>query len=336
MKRVAPVLASVILIGCGRSPVGRAYVNVERVAQGDPLTIFASDPAPSPPGASPGESHAIPPLAARKLDFSENKARLEKVQQAVNEAREQTARQIAGKLREAYLREIETVENERMLKIGDVKNEALTKAWAKVRARFLTHANARAPHAIKLALYAGFPDPDPLSKRIPPEGNALKRQLERARIARSALVDLDSAYETDVRSLLAEYSDEVAAAINAIRTEIEQMRAEAEARAVRDAAAQVAELAQQVESVLSGKAEVNLAARPGRSATIPSGQALPPTPVIPSTSREQAEADRLDAVRSDAKIWASHFGVELVSSPKSGPDRTDEFIAWRKQRQLGP
>lgn len=336
MKLTAVVLASIFVIGCSRAPVGRVYVDVQRVAMSDPLQFVASNPSPNPPAAFGGTAHSIPPIQRQRLDFSENEARLKKVRAAVEEAREQTARQIAGKLREAYLREIDAIEDERLLKAGAIRDAALAKAWAQVKSRFLTYANARAPHAIRLALYAGFPDPDPASQRIPPDQNAVKRQFERARDDRNTLADLDQSYDTDARNLLASYSDEVSAQIASIRGELEQMRAEAEARAVRDAAAQVAKLTEAIESVLSGKSEVNLPASPGRTVSIPPTTAVSPAPVIKSDTMAQAEANRLKAVRSDLQIWCAHFGVELVDSPRSGQDRTDEFIVWRKQRQLGP
>ncbi len=336
MKRAAPILAAFAVIGCGRAPVARVYVDIERVALSDPLHFVAPAPNPTPPAGVQGSTSTVPPIAARKLDFSENKARLEKVQAAVDEAREQSAKQLARKLREAYLREIDAVENERLLKIGNVRTAAFDKAWAVVRARFLSYADARAPHAIRLALYAGFPDPDPQSRRALPAQKALQRQYERAQVARTAIADLEHEYESDVRNLLAGYDDEVAAAITAIRVEIEQMRADAELKAIQDAEAQVAKLTEQIESVLSGKAVVNLPASPGRTISVPSGAPIPAAPTIQGMTRAQAEADRLNAVRSDATIWAAHVGVELIDAPSKGQDRTDEFIVWRKQRQLGP
>ena len=337
MKFSALVLASVVLIGCGRAPVGRAYIDYQRVALGDPLDFKEPPAVPSPPSAVPGESATLPPIPQRKLDFSENVARLEKVQLAVDEARDQSAKQLARKLREAYLKEIDAVENDRMLGIGSKKSAALDRAWATIRNRFLEYANARAPHAIRLALYAGFPDPDPNSQRKPSTTEkALLRRFERARDSREALSELGQAYESDVRKALADYDDEVTSEILKVRAEIEQMRAEAEARAIQDAAKQVSELTQQIESVLSGRAAVELPAQPEVTAKAEAGEPVRPAPYVKMRTRSEAEADRLDAVRSDAEIWAAHFGVELVKSPREGQDRTKEFLEWRKKRHFGP
>ena len=69
---------------------------------------------------------------------------------------------------------------------------------------------------------------------------------------------------------------------------------------------------------------------------MPGSKPIAGVPNVTMITRAEAEADRLEAVRSDVEIWAAHFGVQLVDTSSSGPDRTDEFIAWRKQRQLGP
>lgn len=337
MTRVGWAVGALLLVGCGRAPVGRAFVDVDRVARMDPLPLEAVDAVPEKHEApSAPESVTITPLPAKDLDFSENQARLEKVKAAVEEAREQTSRLLARKLREAYMAEVDLLERERLAAMGDVRKEALASAWLKVRDRFLRHANARAPHAIRLALYAGFPDPDPNGKRPPSESQkALTRRFERANSERSALEELDRTYEADVRALLAQFEDEVAGKMLEIRAELERLRAEAESRAIADARSQVAAIAEQIDSVLAGKGTVRLDARPGRDATVGAGVPMPAWPEVKGLTRADWEAARQEAVRSDLKIWAAHFGWELVNDASQAPDRTSEFLAWRQQRQLG-
>ncbi len=326
----------VVLLGCGRAPVSRAYIDVERVAWNDPLPLDSASPNPTPPDSRPGSTTSIEPLAARSLDFSENKARLAKVRAAVDEARERTVRELARQLRNAYQREVDAIEAKRLADVPGVRAGALDKAWARVRTRFLAYANGRAAPAIRLALYSGFPDPDPAGRRKPDASQKIQlRRFERAQQARTTLLELDQTYETDVRRILADYDDEVASAITDIRVEIEKMRAEAEDRARKDALEQAAKQAEEIESVLSGSARVDLPARPGASSTIPATEPLPEPPKLEFSNRSRALDDRRNAVRSDARIWAAHFGVELVDKPDRAPDRTDEFVAWRKKRQLG-
>lgn len=338
MNAVARVVViGLVLTGCREAGLDPAYVDLDKVASRDPLVLSAATPPPKPPAPAGATSETIQPLAARQLDFSGNKARLEKVTAAVEESRTLTVREIARKLREAYLREVDVMETKRLAEVDPVRDSAFAKAWAQVRTRFLAYANARAPYAIRLALYAGFPDPDPDSSRVPDTSQrALVSQFERARESRAKLADLDASYERDVRLILAGFDDEVADAITTIRVDIEKMRAEAEARAQQDALAQVAKQTERIDSILSGKAEVHLPVGPGRTSRTPAGSPIPAAPSVKFPTAAHAIQMRAEAVRSDAKIWAAHFGVKLVDSPRGVPDRTAEFIAWRKKRSLGP
>lgn len=328
---------AVIAAGCSRAPVARVYVDLERVAASDPLvlpTTYPSAIAPAPVAPTTATLDALP---ARRLDLSENKGRLAKVQAAVEEARDRTVRDVARKLRTAYQKEIDSIEANRMSEVPPIREAALAKAWAQVRTRFMAYADKRAPQALTIGLYAGFPDPDPNSVRAPdPKEKAIYQHFEKTRAARAQLVDLEADYEHDVRQMLAGYDDEVASAITDIRVEIEKMRADAETRAIADARAQVAVKTAQIESVLSGKAEVDLPARPSATAVTPGASPVLSEPRVPLPDRADLMRRRLEAVRSDARIWAGQVGVELVDSTGSVDDRTLEFIAWRKKRQTGP
>lgn len=332
------LILGILATGCGReSTLSTAYLDFDRVAAADPLSRADATPPPKPPAPIPATETRIQALPARQLDFSENKARLAKVTAAVEESRNLTIREIARKLGEAYLREVDAVEAKRLGEVDPIRDAALAKAWSQVRSRFMTYADNRAPHAITVALFSGWPDTESSANQVAGESEiARKRQLARAQVSRAKLADLDADYERDVRKLLAGYDDEVADAITEIRVEIEKMRADAEARAQADALAQVAKQTQEIESVLSGKAEVVLPARPGRTAKTPAGAPIAAAPELRFPTLVETNRMRLEAVRSDAKIWAAHFSVRLVDSPRGAPDRTAEFIAWRKQRTLGP
>jgi hypothetical protein len=324
-------------VGCGEARIPVAYLDLEKVASGDPLATSDASPPPKAPAPVAPTSETVPALPVRNLDFSANKARIEKVRVAVEESRNLTIREIARKLREAYLREVDVIEDKRLAEIDPIRGEALAKAWAQVRSTFIAYADARAPHAIRLALDAGFPDPDPNSTKPPdPDQKSRVRQFERARGSREKLADLDAEYERTVRRLIAGYDDEVADAITAIRIDIEKMRADAEGRAQADALAQVAKMTAQIESVLSGKTQVQLPGRPSRTSRTPAGGPVPEAPSVSFPTLAYSNQMRMEAVRSDAKIWAARVGVRLVETPSRAPDRTDEFTAWRKKRSLGP
>lgn len=333
VRPAAGWLALVVALGgCAAPPPPLVFVDLDRAAAATPLSqsIGASPQPPDSPGAS---SANLPALGARRLDFSENASRLEKVQLEVRIAQEETIRQLTTELRQAYLKEVDELERSRLGSISNVRRDAFDAAWKRMRSRFAKYADERAPDAIRLAVYAGFPNPGArLDRPLVPWSNAEKRQLEEGRQLRTKLQALKAEFDADMNQMIAEAGEEVAAALSALRVEMESRRADAERRAREEADRQGLELTRDLESVLSGKSEVLLAPRPGvRVGT----DAVPPVPLPPKLNTDAAQRPSRETVRSEIRIWAAQHGVRVTEMP-GATDRTEEFLEWRKQHHPGP
>lgn len=334
MKRAAGcwLTLTVVFGGCTSPRPPQVYVDLQRAMLSPTIGLEQTVPT-QPPAPPAGTSAQLDPLAARRLDFSENASRLAKVQEEVRIAQEETIRQLTIELRRAYLKDVDDVERRRMSELSIVRTGAFDKVWAQIRMRFQRYAEERGPDAIRLAVYAGFPDPDRVLLNPRPEpSNARRRQLEVARGLQVKLTELDAQYETDIRELLAQADDEVGRVLNELRLEMEQRRNEAEERARDEANRQSLELVKDLESVLSGKSEVILPPKPGvRVQTLAPPALGPPPHLNPSPLARRSP----EAVRSEIEIWAAQRGFRVTMEP-GPPDHTDEFLAWRRHHHPGP
>ncbi len=327
----------VLTTGCSQRTPPTIYLNLAEAAAAQPVVAYAVAPNPTPP-AVPGPTQAsMPPLAARKLDFSANKSRLAKVEDAVRQAREQAIADQSRKLREAYMKEIDSLEASRTADLSPERKAAYAKVFALMRTRFQKYADDRASDVIRLALLAGRPDPDPTSAKLPPEdGKALVKRFHEASAIRTRLTEVDRVYEVDVRAIIAAADDDIASKLLALRVEIEKLRADAEVRAKKDAEAQVQKSLERTDSILSGKAEVELPPEPGVAASTPAAKPLPRVEGVRMPSAAELIREREEAVLSDAKIWIAQRGATLSQVPSVGTNRTKEFMEWRKRQRLGP
>lgn len=336
MNRPAAVwlAAMVALGGCASTRPPLVYVNLDRAAVSSSVDLNID--VPSQPPAAPGATSArLEPLGARKLDFSGNASRLAKVQEEVRIAQEETIRQLTSELRQTYLKEVDELERLRLSEIDTARRTAFDAAWVKLRARFIEYAEARGPDAIRMAVFAGFPVAATAPLREYAWNNAAKRQIADAGKLKIKLDALKKAYDADAAEIIGAAQEDVAAILSQIRVEMEQKRAAAEARARDEADQQATELVKDLESVLSGKSEVTLPPRPGVNVSTRAAAALPKPPVIDTKAAQPLVRRSREAVRSEAEVWASLHGYQLTTEPGS-PDRTDEFLEWRKRHHPGP
>lgn len=323
-----------LLSGCAPSRPPLVYVDLDRAAGDAPFSLDIDTPQ-VPPDPPAGSSSQLEALSAQRLDFSANASRLAKVQEEVRAAQEETIRQLTAELRRSYLKEVDELERQRLAEIDDTRTEAFSRAWERMRARFERYASDRGPDAIRLAVYAGFPNPSlALDRGGVPWSNAERRQLEQGRVLRTKLQSLKADFDADMDEIIAEAGEEVAATLNRLRLEMEERRAAAEARARQEADQQTLELVKDLESVLSGKSEVILPSKPGVKITTDAPKPLPRPPVLDTREAQRLLRRSREAVRSEVGIWAAQQGYELTSN-KSAPDRTDEFLEWRNRNHPG-
>lgn len=328
------LLTMALMSGCATARPPLVYVDLDRAAGSSPFNLRIDTPL-APPAPPAGSSSQLEALSAQRLDFSENASRLAKVQEEVRIAQEETIRQLTTELRQSYLKEVDELERTRLGEIDDTRREAFDRAWVRLRARFELYASERGPDAIRLAVYAGFPNPSlVLDRQATPWSNAERRQLERGRALRTKLKELKQAFDGDMDEIIAEAGEEVAATLNRLRLEMEERRAAAEARAEREANQQTLELVKDLESVLSGKSEVILPPKPGVKITTDAPKPLPNPPVLDTREAESLLRGTREAVRSEVEIWAAQQGYELTLK-KGAPDRTDEFLEWRNRTHPG-
>ncbi len=337
MRRAAGCWLTVLVVfgGCTSPRPPQVFVDLERALVSPSVLVDTQVPTQPPPPPA-GSSAQLAPLSAQRLDFSENASRLAKVQEEVRIAQEETIRQLTIELRRAYLQDVDDIERRRLGELDTIRSASFDRAWEKIRLRFQQYADVRGPDAIRLAVYAGFPDADRvlLNPRQDPS-NARRRQLEAARVIQARLEELDAQYQADVRELLAQADDEVGRVLNELRLEMEQLRNEAEERARIEANRQTLELVKDLESVLSSKSEVILPPKPGVRVQTPAPPALGAPPSVDRDSLAGLARRSREAVRSEIEIWAAQRGFRVSLKP-GPPDHTDEFLAWRRQHHPGP
>lgn len=333
MRAAIVFIVGLLAAGCAQPRVQPAFVDYARVT----ANLAPSGPAvlPQSPDVSIDTQGSIAPRAGEVVRSANNEARRAAILQLIAENRLIAENDLAERLREAYLAEVDRLESEMLGDLDERRKKLLESTFASLRPIFEEYAQRRTAPLVRLSLYAGFPDPDPNSRRPLPE--AEKFALARAKDAvdkRKQLQQIEAWYQAQVEGALQKASDDISEQIVNLRIELERQRLDAETRARREAAAQVNTELADINPSLAQSAPLVLKASPGETVRVASGRSplvISPPPDRSATILRQAR----EQARLDAKVWAATEGYRLSES-RSAPDKTDEFLAWRRKRHVGP
>lgn len=332
MRKAILAIGVIAIAGCAQPRVQPVFVDFNRITA--PLTrppLVQPTPPDSKMTASAGIT-STPGQVIRGVNTDSRRAAILKL---IEENREIAERELAARLRQAYLSDAERKQQEMLVTLDERRRELFKGAFGQVRPIFEEYANKRAGPLLDLSLYAGFPDPDPESKRPLPEADKFAlRRAQAAVAARESLQATEAWYQGQVTALLKKAGAQFEVEELYFFAEFERMRAEAEQRAVQEAAAQVNTDLAEINPSLAQTSPLTLAPTAEKSVTVRSERS--PYALKPPTDRSATiKAQAQEQAELDAKVWAATSGYRLTDS-RSAPDKTEEFLAWRSKRHVGP
>lgn len=329
------LLAALALGGCTKQSPS-VFVDLPVVLASDRPVALPQPVRGVAPRALKTEAITLRPLS-QEVILGESAASVRAADQLVKQNRIKAYRDLEARLREVYIGDVARAEKDQLDLLEPAKNEAAEAARLRFREIFEEYADQRGPLVTRIALIAGFPDPDPNSRKQPVSDSPLvQERADEAKRLRAQIADLEKTYNATVTELLRNVDRESDIELTRIKANMEIARNKAEQRAREDAAKQARtieksmgpSLAAEGDTVLPAVATQTLA---GRSLM---GKSIEPkvAPVaIPDTS-----AIRMQRLQDELDIWLAISGYRQAESRKNAPDRTSEFIEWRKSHHLGP
>lgn len=323
-------LCLLILAGCS-NPQPSVYVDLNLVTQGEQIPNVQVVPTPTPPPSFGSSSLTFPALPAAEYSLSSDQQRIKDVQNVIAANRAALTQEIRDRLQATYTKKIEhTIEQEKA-KLPQEILPAYEEALTKTNLIFQDYATKRAPMIIRLALLAGFPDPDPQSQRVPPRSvPAIRRRFEEAKGLRAKIAALDAQYKADVAGVYGAVAGRQAQSYARIEAERARLLREAEAQAIAEATKEVGRKQADLTSALANKQSVSFPAEPGRTITVQGSKNPPPPPTVEVPGKAEMTSRLRQAEESDLQIWAAIKGYVISSDRRGARDATAEFIQWRR------
>lgn len=327
------LVVAVLLCGCKSPKPVVTYVSLDLAAieaanLGKP---FPTIDVPAPPAAIGPQTirrEAVPAkrIATPAKDY-------ERIQKTLEEQQEITRRKLQRQLQAFYAREARRFELDAKAAQTELEKAQYAAANLKVRAAFEALAAQRMPRVARLALLAGFPDPNPRSD-APSErlGNVSQQRFDEAKRIREELNVLDADFEKVVKQVV----EETAAGLSQKQTEmliqIEEFKIQKDLQAEKEAADQVTAAREVMRMQLADRDVTEAPAIPARSLTIPGN---PPMAAAPKVTFDPIFTDRAflrKRLKAQARIW---LGLNGYSEMRGARDATAEFLAWQKQNEFG-
>lgn len=333
MRSAISVIVVAISAGCAQPRVQPAFVDIDRVVPKS--SAVGPSVVPGAPDIKIDSSASIQSTPGMQVRGANTDARRAAILQLIQENRRIAENELAERLREAYLNAVDRTEAELFSDLDERKKELLNATFASLRPIFERYAERRAQPLFTIGLFAGYPDPDPKSRRPLPEAD--KFMLEQAKQTASSRKQLEVAeewYQGQVSAVLSNTDERIAQQILNLRIELEKQRLEAESRARQEAAAQVNTELAEINPSLAQTSPLNLKPSAGQSISVRATNSplvLTPPPDRSATILAQAR----EQARLDATVWAATVGYRLTES-RGAPDKTEEFLEWRRKRHVGP
>ncbi len=328
------IVAALAAAGC-KSANTTVFVDLNAVQAQLPESVTASIETPQPPAARPERISTIPRIPA--IDVSDPANAPRQTVQGMFEAEQAKAfAELQRRLRQFYDSEIKTFRLQQERSITGEEQLAYVATNAKIRPIFERWANERAPIFARLALVAGFPDPNPES--IPSDrqlsANA-KRRAEEAKQLRIDLKRIDAEFQAASKTLLASLLAKSASDQAALKLRIEEFANMLDKRAQEEARSQIRQAASHLTFKLADPTPLHLPEIAQKQVTIPAETPLERAPEVPSMRSSVVKAQRRQMLEQELKIWLALNRYTLVQTPKGHRNATNEFLTWRQHHVLG-
>ena len=323
---------AICCLGC-HSDIQYVYV--------DPTKAIDATVGPAPPSPQIDVKTAPPTITAFKIAASpavtEGKttaAGAAKVRASIAANRDKTYRTIVRRLHDAYAREADNLRTLKLAEFGTVKAALTASAMKKVSEAYVKYADAVGPKIAKLAINAGFPDPDKLGRRKPSGIEGLDTlAYETSQQLRSEIATLKADFKRYSDTTLRAADADVDAKLTELLASVDRQVGDIDARAQDVASKEVSQAQAQLGSLLADRPPTPLPAIPESSVVVSSGSLTQPGRA--ALGGGPAVADDLEKVKRDLQIWLA-VNKYVLRGKRQGRDATPEFIAWRNRFRLAP
>ncbi len=326
----AAIVGVLLVSGCAPKAT-TVFVDLNQVANSETIPNVEIVPTPTPAPVFGRSSLTFPALPAAKYTLGSDQERIKEVQSVIETNRAALTQEIRNRLQANYTKDIErTIASEK----ANVPKELLPayeEALNKTNVLFQDYAQKRGRLIARLALLAGYPDPDPNSQRVPPRNvPTIYRRFTEAKALRPKIAALDQEYNRQVAGVYGTVASSQAASYARIEAERARLLRQAESQAVAEATREVGRKQAPLNSALTNKDSVSFAAEPGRTVTVEGSKNPPPPPTVDVPGKTQMTARLKEAEQSDLKIWAALNGYVISSERRGAREATAEFIQWRR------
>ena len=334
---LAPLLAAALLTatllpaGCAAPPEPLVAVNLAVLARSVKPLRAEPTPRPAPPAPLSAETKALPALPARTIPAPKGLSPAEI--RAKLDAQNELARvALADRLVEVYAAEVKKAEYDRLREIEEARLVGAGGVASRIRARFDAYDAERRPLVARLAFLAGYPDSNSvLAPTVYPGTKIAERRAAEAKELKARIAALDAAFDAGVQAERDAAERALAERLAALNEDLKRMRADVDARAAREAAAQLRRLNANLALQLNG-GPITLPAVPARSVRLPATAPLPGVPSIPATP----PPDPLPRLKAELRIWSGLRRVRVVPPGPGVRDATEEFAQWRRAHRSPP
>jgi hypothetical protein len=327
-------------------------VNFDRVLNAAPATPLPTQPAiPTLPN-EPGIVRTLPPVPKRIVTSQPKNA--DAIRQRIAEQQRSARRRLETLLRRLYIREIRAYEAELRRELDGWSATSAGELQERMHDLFLKYAEERGPKFTRLVFLIGYPDPNPANdpekeaKVGPPDymvprkiisgeiEDPAKLRFDAARLAeirrtRDEIRKLDSDLDAATKALALGRDAEQGRRLMAMAEQVARRMTELENQASAEAAKLIADAQRELDLRLARGVKMTFPAEPSMELRTPAAPTLAPPPRVTSQAEGADLATRRARLETQVRIWIATQGYELSNR---GPDRTDEFIAWRRSREL--
>lgn len=304
----------------------RVYIDLNAVL----ATLPPDRPLPdldAPPGGEPPRTISIGSTPSMQVRVGQS------AEATLEENRARAQRQLARTLASEYRQELEAEANRRIAALEPLRREAEEAAQSAIRAIFEAYAEKRSVLIARLAAIVGFPDPNPRS--LPPRRQVdapAQKLLDEAASLREQINQVDREYEADVERTLASVEEKYQIDLTNLQASLEQERADALARAEKQAEAEARESFEALRPAMIQPQEISLPGAPARSQTLPAVPAAPDPPQVVGEALGPERRRKL--IEAQLDVWAAARGYIISKSEGGARNATREFIQWREERGL--
>src|SRR5262249_35708628 len=147
-------------------------VNLESILVAEGARANVKLVQPKPPTASTPVSFTLPALP-QELVLGESASVVDDAQKVLRQNRINAFRELEKRLKDVYMAEVLRDEQAKIDALEPAKDAAEQHARDQLRQTFEAYAAERGARIVRIALIAGFPDPDPRSLRQPTSESTL-------------------------------------------------------------------------------------------------------------------------------------------------------------------